>query len=218
MEYAYQRSPEKYKYLAFEITNPFTGIKEGEEYTDKSFYDYLGKDKGYDANGDGFIDYFGCQGPHYNDGYDYAGSRNSFGVNYAEYIREFALVYQITRDRKYAEMAYDVLVSLCDKNNWNNWAHKHFLSVGETLSNLSFAYDWLYDVWVEISTERGAQYRLDVLTQTIFDRTIYYGYTISRYAKTSNVFTRDSEGYSNGVGTNVWNWSVTTINWNCVCN
>ena len=218
--YAYLKEDgKKYKYLAFEITNPWYGIKEGELYTDKPAlgYDYAGEPDP-DADGDGNPEYVGKRGSHYNDGYDYAGSRNSYPSTYAGKILQLALTYRITKDIKYAELAYDILVSLCDEDNWHNWAHKHFLTVGEMLSQLGPAYDWLYDVWKdEVAPERDEKYSLTNLTNTIYRKTIYYGYDISRYAKTSDVFTRDSTGYVNGVGTGIWNWSKTEINWNCVC-
>ena len=210
---ACEQKPEKYKHLAHELTNPFTGIKEGEAWTDSAEFTYH---KAPDENGYIYQSVLWDEdnGPHFNDGYDYAGSRNSEGVNYTQYILDLACAYLITDDMKYAELAYDMLVSLCDENNWHNWSHKHFLSVGEMMTRLGLAYDWLYDAWAEIQNERAPEYSLSVLTQTICDRAYFYGYELSKYSRTSNVWTRDSYGATTGQ----WNWSVDTINWNCVCN
>ena len=82
---ASERDPGKYAHLAFEINNPFSGIKEGEIWTDSESYTYH---KAQDENGDYFpsVLHDTDNGPHYNDGYDYAGSRNSAGVNYSQIV------------------------------------------------------------------------------------------------------------------------------------
>ncbi len=218
--------PTKYEHLVVEITNPFSGIKEGELYTDKWKNDENGNkvpafEYAY-QDSDGY--YWPSKlhgdknGQHYNDGYDWAGSRNSNGVSYAQYILDLALGFRITGERKYAELAYDIMLSLCDDTNWHNWSHKHFLSTGEMLYRLGLAYDWLYDVWSEIQNERSSEFNLNYITQKIYRKGIYYAYDISRYRITTDVWTRDATSYVNGKGTNIWNWSKCTINWNCVCN
>ncbi len=250
-KYAYETNPGKYKLLAYEITNPFSGIKEGMFFSDiwrtaskKDAVNLSDEEKAYqniwkvanngnvtypfykyaaapDENGyyyPSVLHQNDTNGKHYNDGYDYAGGRNSYAVEYADHIRNFALAYQITRDDKYAIMAYDIMVSLCDNNNWHNWSHKHHLSVGELLSSLAPAYDWMYDKWDELEHDRDAQYSLDYLTQQMYRKSLYYSYDISRYARTSDVWTRDASGYVNGIGKGIWNWSECDINWNCVCN
>ena len=80
--YAYERDPGKYKALAFEITNPFSGINNGQVWSDSKDYTYH---KGPDENGYCWPSVLHDEdnGPHYNDGYDYAGGRNSAGVSYA---------------------------------------------------------------------------------------------------------------------------------------
>ena len=202
---AYENTPNKYQYLAFEITNPYYGIKDGQVWSDKPElgYDYCGP---ADENGD----YWGKKGSHYNDGYDWAYNQHEY--LYTGAVRSLALGYRITGDMRYAELAYDVLVSLCDYDNWHNWHHKCFLLTSQALVDVALAYDWLYDVWAEIQYERGEEYRLDYIVQRIYKNTFYYGYDISRYGKTSDVWTRDRYGI-----TTDWNWSETEINWNCVC-
>ena len=216
-EKANEKNPEKYKHLVVELTNPFSGIKEGEVWSDSDLYFYH---KGPDANGYCYPSVLGDSdnGSHYNDGYDWAGSRNSAGVSYAQYVLDLVLAYRITDEVKYAELAYDMMISLCDDNNWHNWSHKHYLSTAEMLFRLGFAYDWAYDAWREIEKDRGAEYSLNYITQCMYRKGLYYGYLVSAHRRAEEVYTRDATGYVNGVNTNAWNWSNCTINWNCVCN
>ena len=195
----------KYKHLAFEITNPFYGIKDGEVWTDSPLYDYCGP-----ADEDG--NYWGKRGDEYNDGYDWAGSRLDHNEAYSEQVLALALAYRITKDEKYANLAYDMVISLCDAQNWHNWGHKHFLNCAGMLGNLGLAYDWLYDIWSELQLERGSSYRLKHITYQMYRKAIYYGYDVTRYSKTSDVWTKDAYG-----ATSTWNWSRSEINWNAVC-
>ena len=216
---------DKYKLLATELTNPFSGIKEGELWTDKTEYMYAKTVKTV-VDGEEVIYYYPSKlgdldnGEHYNAGYDYDSSESRQLSTYSQYIQQFALAYLITGNEDYASLAYDMVISLCDKDNWYDWSHAYFLAVGETMIHLGLAYDWLYDEWAEIQHNRADKYSLDYITQTIYDRVYFHSYETSRYNKITDVWVRrtEDEGYFGGAKSNIWNWSKTEINWNCVCN
>ena len=223
---ACETNPQKYEYLAVEITNPYSGIKEGELWTNKSGYMYAKTVKTV-VDGEEVTYYYPSKlgdsdnGAHFNAGYDYDSSESRECSKYAQYILHFALSYLITEDEKYASIAYDMMVSLCDKDNWYDWSHAYFLAVGETMTHVGLAYDWLYDAWVEIQNDRADGYKLDDITKTIYDRVYVHSFETSEREMITDVWVRRTEGdskYSNGTGKKIWNWSKCEINWNCVCN
>lgn len=79
-----------------------------------------------------------------NNGYD-GGGRNPFLVETSEHVKLLAFAYQITRETKYAVLAYEITSSLL---LWAHWAPAYFLDCAEASANIAIAYDWLYNVWV----------------------------------------------------------------------
>ena len=79
-----------------------------------------------------------------NNGYD-GGGRNPFLVETSEHVKLLAFAYQVTRETKYAVLAYEITSSLL---LWAHWAPAYFLDCAEASANIAIAYDWLYNVWV----------------------------------------------------------------------
>ena len=101
-------------------------------------------------------------------GYDPAGGRlnvlsDGEGCLVAA-LEPAALAYQITRDAKYLEFAYDWMYALCQ---WDHWGPGHFLNCANTSRPLATAYDWLYNDFVE------ANKNVAYLAQRIYENGVY---------------------------------------------
>ena len=57
-------------------------------------------------------------------------------------IKSGALVYLLTGDSKYADLAVETLMTVCKFSDWNPY---HFLDVAEMSEGVAIGYDWLYD-------------------------------------------------------------------------
>ncbi len=80
-----------------------------------------------------------------NNGYDYAiGCLNESGENNQK-ILVLAFAYQVTREVKYALLAYDMAVSMA---KWEHWGPAYFVSLADATTPYALSYDWLYNVWV----------------------------------------------------------------------
>ncbi len=128
-------------------------------------------------------------------GYDPVGGRL-----YPPYdpLEPFAYAYQVTRDIRYAQIAYDYANELVD---WDHWGPGHFLNAADTAAAVSLCYDWLYDAWVELGAD------VDKIADGIFYHGALQGYLVS----TGNP---DPHGRLAGNGS-VYTKMVN--NWNAVC-
>ncbi len=103
-------------------------------------------------------------------GYDPAGGRLNILSNgehcLAIALEPVALAYQITRDVKYLEFAYNWMVALC---SWEHWGPGHYLNCANTARPLATAYDWLYNDFV---SEYG-QDAVDDLAERIYENAVY---------------------------------------------
>ena len=105
-------------------------------------------------------------------GYDPAGGRlnvlsDGEGCLVAA-LEPAALAYQITRDMKYLEFAYEWMYALCQ---WDHWGPGHYLNCANTSRPLATAYDWLYNGFV---SEYG-QDAVDYLAERIYTNGVYEG-------------------------------------------
>lgn len=133
-------------------------------------------------------------------GYD-IGGRHSQATNHSNNMMQLAFAYQITREDKYARLAYDYAVAI---GGWEHWGPGHFLNCADAAAPYSITYDWLYDAWVELGLD------VDLITEIIFTHGVIPGY-YSRQANTipegwmrciSGVLTKSGWGFN---GTNNWN-------------
>lgn len=58
----------------------------------------------------------------------------------------FALAYQLTGDRKYADSAWKQIEPVA---NFVDWNQNHHMDVGIMAFGMAVAYDWLYDCWTD---------------------------------------------------------------------
>lgn len=59
-------------------------------------------------------------------------------------VSTLAFLYQITKEKRFADRAWKELYAASQFPNWNP---KHFLDVGEMTYAFALGYDWLYDYW-----------------------------------------------------------------------
>ena len=147
--------------------------------------------------------------PYYNsyskkDGYD-AGGRLQAAVTHAENIRTLAYAYQVTRDAKFSDLAYDYAYAL---GQWEHWGPDHFINAADAMGPYATAYDWLYNVW-NADPNKSVQ----TIEEMLFAHGIapaFYGATQGNSASlwtSKNTDGKDTDGYD---------WSTRTTNWNAV--
>ncbi len=205
-DFDFTKKPDYYEHLAFEITNPLdNGIQDGEWIKNLDF-DY-GQ---FPVVKNGLSEQpLGYRGKHWNGGYEYSSGRCDDSASYAENIRMLALGYQITRDEKYAVLAYELTLSLM---KWDHWAQGHFLNCASTAEAIGCTYDWLYNIWVELGYDTNA------VAQAIYEKCVFYGYIVSLDLATHEYceyFDEDVIPETNSYGTTEYN--RLSINWNAVC-
>ncbi|MBR7116614.1 MAG: heparinase II/III family protein [Clostridia bacterium] len=113
-------------------------------------------------------------------------------------LEPFAYAYQITKDIRFAQIAFDYCQELVD---WDHWGPGHFLNAADTAASVAVCYDWLYDIWVELG------YDVDKIADGIFYHGTLQGYLVS----TGNP---DPHGRAGGNGSN---YPTMVNNWNPVC-
>ncbi len=99
-----------------------------------------------------------------NNGYDYAIGQLKESGEYNNKILTLAFAYQVTRDAKYALLAYDMAVSM---SKWVHWGPAYFISLADAVTPYALAYDWLYNIWksegCDLSVVENALYKLGLL-------------------------------------------------------
>ena len=136
-------------------------------------------------------------------GYD-IGGRHSQATTHANNIMSLAFGYQITRDMKYAMLAYDYAVAI---GGWEHWGPGHFLNCADAAGPYSIAFDWLYDAWVTLG------YDVAKIEEIIFTHGVIPGF----YSRKFNTIPEGWMRYISGVLTKSgWGFSGTN-NWNAVC-
>ncbi len=140
-----------------------------------------------------------------NNGYDGNGGRQNDTDTYGERMKTLAFGYQITRESKYALMAYDYAIAL---GAFEHWGPAHFLNCADTAGPFAIAYDWLYNAWAELGLD------VDKVTEILFIHGVLAGwYSVNKiplpWGRRTNY---KSETILNG-GT----FATMENNWNAVC-
>lgn len=206
-DFDFTKKPDYYEYLAFEITNPLDcGIEKGEWIQNRSF-DYGQFPVIVDGKSQQPLGYVG---KNWIGGYDYGSSRCDYPANYSEEIRKLALAYQITREEKYATLAYEMTSSLI---KWDHWGQSHFLDCATTASCIGVTYDWCYNIWRELG------YDTNKVAQAIYEKAVFYGYIVSldlASQKWCEYFDEDPSVIDRGFQGTVF-YLDEKYNWNAVC-
>ena len=149
-----------------------------------------------------------------NYGYDPDGGRNNLAPNIATRLRWIAASYMVTRDIRYAELAYDIAYQL---GTWETWGEGHFLNCADTTAPYAQTFDMLYNTWKELG-ESGAKsktfnkvYDVDAIAQVIYDLGISKGY-ISCFGRF-----KISRTASDGTPSISGSFMNSKNNWNAVC-
>ena len=140
-----------------------------------------------------------------NNGYDGNGGRQNDTDTYATRMKTLAFGYQITRDDKYARLAYDYAIAL---GEYDHWGPAHFLNCADTAGPYAIAYDWLYNRWVELGFD------VDKVTEIIFTHGVLPGwYSVNKiplpWGRRVN--------YKSSELLNAGSFATMTNNWNAVC-
>lgn len=115
-----------------------------------------------------------------------------------EALEPLAYAYQVTRDIRYAQLAFDYAQELVD---WDHWGPGHFLNAADCAAAVSLTYDWLYDAWVELGVD------VDKIADGIFYHGALQGYLVS----INDPDPHDRAGGNGSIYTKMVN------NWNPVC-
>lgn len=139
---------------------------------------------------------------HSRNGYD-VGGRLGNAASHNENIQMLAFAYQMTRDEKYAQLAYDYAIQM---GTWEHWGPGHFLNAADAMAPYAIAYDWLYDAWTSLG--------LDV---TAVESILFtHGLLPAYYA--SNNGGIPTGWVSTVIGVSGANYVARNNNWNAVCN
>ncbi len=135
----------------------------------------------------------------YEDGYDHGG-RAADPNDHLTACSELALAYQITRDTKYARLAYLIMKEMIRRPHWGPG---HFLNTSVATLDYCETYDWLYNIWKDLG------YDLKDITRGIYSHGILQSYNSMIFDKC------DYPSPKQGTG---WRFKLKPDNWNAVCN
>lgn len=140
-----------------------------------------------------------------NNGYDIGGRLNLI-YSYTNNIEDLAFAYQMTRDDRFARLTLDYVWELCDEEKWPHWGPAHFLNVSESVVHMAIGYDWCYDAWMEIDSDKVYDIRAQM-----YSNGVYHGWASGKG------YGIPAEDYSPTAQYRCYNYHVTTNNWNPVC-
>ncbi len=136
-----------------------------------------------------------------NNGYD-VGGRLGTAANHTENIQTLAFAYQMTRDTKYAQLAYDYAIQM---GTWEHWGPGHFLNAADAMAPFAIAYDWLYDAWVALNLNVSA------IESILFTHGLLPAYYSAANGGLPTAWVSPKV-------TSGGNYTNRTNNWNTVCN
>lgn len=106
------------------------------------------------------------------DGYDPKGKLESINT-YSEILVKLAFAYQITKDEKYADLAYDMSIAL---GKWSHWGPSDMANCATATGNFAIAYDWLYNYYM---TKADGEARVNNLVYILYNKGVKHGYNAS---------------------------------------
>jgi len=136
--------------------------------------------------------------PDTNDGYSPAGTLESI-EKYTALLVDLAFAYQVTREAKYADLAYDISIAL---GQWTHWGPGSVENCATATANFAIAYDWLYNYY-----SADANKDIAALAGILYEKGVKHGYNSS--AGNSCLFPRSMGGGD------VYNTSNTYLNALC---
>ena len=138
-----------------------------------------------------------------NYGYDPYGGRLNESASRMTQLQTWAFAYQITRDIKFAYVAYDYAIEM---GKWDHWGPAHFLNCADATSPIAIAFDWLYNAFVEIAKTDSTR-TPEKIADIIYSHGVYQGY---------NAVVNNACDWPNSI-TNSFRYDRFTNNWNAVC-
>lgn len=106
------------------------------------------------------------------DGYDSVTGHLPQIVNYSKDLLNLAFAYQVTRNDKYLQLAYDWAIAL---GEWEHWGPGHIVDCAEATMYYSMAYDWIYNGVKELYGDEAVK----ELAVIIFEKGVHQGYNAS---------------------------------------
>ncbi len=105
------------------------------------------------------------------DGYSQEGRLTEI-VEYAEHLVDLAFAYQVTRNEKYALLAYDWAIAL---GQWEHWGPGFMSDCAEATYAYAIAYDWLYNAFYSLHGEDGVK----AVAKILFEKGVHDGFVAS---------------------------------------
>jgi len=105
------------------------------------------------------------------DGYTPEGTLEAVET-YSSHLVTLAFAYQVTRNTKYADLAYDIAVAL---GQWTHWGPASMEHCATATGNFAIAFDWLYNYYVENKTQEN----VDALAEILYSKGVKQGYNSS---------------------------------------
>ena len=138
-------------------------------------------------------------------GYDLAGGRSDVSTRTSR-LEYLAFTYQITRDERLLDVAYDIAIEL---GKWNHWGPGHFLNCADGSAPFANYLDWTYNFYVERYENGDEKYNVKTLERILYRNGVLEGVVSSHGAYTE--FTSPPVGAGGSLYTNRDN------NWHAVC-
>lgn len=128
------------------------------------------------------------------------GGRHSHSEGRLTEVSYLAFAYQLTRDEKYAKIAYYYSVEVIDRLHWGPG---HFLNCSGATGKLALIYDWLFGVWCELGLDTAR------VKRGIYLQGLRHGFNSVIYDNC--IFPSPKQGTG-------WRFKLKPDNWNSVCN
>ena len=128
------------------------------------------------------------------------GGRHSHSEGRLTEVMYLAFAYQMTRDVKYAKIAYYYSLEVADRLHWGPG---HFLNCSGGAGRLVMIYDWLYNAWRELGLDTS------LIKKGIYMQGLRHGF--NSVIHDSCIFPSPQQGTG-------WRFKLKADNWNSVCN
>lgn len=138
-------------------------------------------------------------------GYDLAGGRSAVDAR-TSYLQRLAFTYQITRDERLLDVAYDIAIEL---GKWQHWGPGHFLNCADGSQPFSLFLDWTYNFYVERYENGNTKYDVKNLERILYRNGVLEGVVAT--------FRYNTEYQSPPVGNGGSLYNHRDNNWNAVC-